>query len=535
MSAATAKTGARLVASALALVAASAASLPARAGGMEYPDNGAQALGRGAAFAAKADDGTAIIHNVAGFAQQRGWRLTLGANTALHSASFQREGSYPDNASDPLTPWGGQRFPEVRNTGKPLPIPHMTLSTDLGFERLGLAFGVYAPSVLTGRVFPLAVNGQPSPARYDAIRAGGLILYPTLAAAYRITDWLDVGLAGSYMIARLQATSMSSADLAPAICPNQEYQPCDARQTIDTKGGAAAFSAGFLLRPARFLAIGGQLRTAHTLQAEGTVEAQSPGVQPGVIPPGKAYLIQQFPWVARGGVRYIGFRGSREIWDAEVDVTYEAWGQALSEGTKVYIPKLSTFENIRSTIRLGFRDTVSVRGGGSYAFDALGGELTLRGGMFHDTAATTDDDTRLTFDTSAKTGVTLGAGLRVGPARLDLAVAKIFHETREVKNGSVRPINGTQGGAPTSSSGEAYAPVNNGVYAASTIVLALGLGVEIDTLLGGKRAQRPAAPEEPIRPPPKKRPSDDEDDEDDEDAKAAAAKKPARARRSARR
>lgn len=223
----------------------------ARAGGLEYPDNGSEGMGRGAAFTAKADDGTALIYNVAGFARQRGTRLTVGSNIALHSATFQRSGVYPDSPSDPLTPWGGEPFPLVKSTGSPLPVPHLVLSSDLGSDRFTAAAGVYAPSVMGGRVFPLGVDGKPSPARYDATKSGGLIAYPSLAAAYRVSEWLDIGAAVHLVVANLEATSMSSADLAKAICPNQEYQPCDTRQTISTKGTTVAFSVGGLVRPKR--------------------------------------------------------------------------------------------------------------------------------------------------------------------------------------------------------------------------------------------------------------------------------------------
>ena len=43
----------------------------ARAGGFELPGNDAEALARGGAFTAKADDGAALDYNVAGLARQR--------------------------------------------------------------------------------------------------------------------------------------------------------------------------------------------------------------------------------------------------------------------------------------------------------------------------------------------------------------------------------------------------------------------------------------------------------------------------------
>ncbi len=42
------------------LVALLAAARAVYAGGLEFPDNGTEALGRGGAFTAKADDGTAL-------------------------------------------------------------------------------------------------------------------------------------------------------------------------------------------------------------------------------------------------------------------------------------------------------------------------------------------------------------------------------------------------------------------------------------------------------------------------------------------
>src|SRR5580692_10031200 len=77
----------------------------ALASGFEIPDNGTQAIGRGGAFTARADDGTALEYNVAGLAQQRGTRLLLDANLWLSSYTFQRSGAYPDNPGNPLTPW----------------------------------------------------------------------------------------------------------------------------------------------------------------------------------------------------------------------------------------------------------------------------------------------------------------------------------------------------------------------------------------------------------------------------------------------
>jgi len=82
--------------------------------------------------------------------------------------------------------------------------------------------------------------------------------------------------------------------------------------------------------------------------------------------------------------------------------------------------------------------------------------LSLRAGAYHDTAATKNEDTRLLFDSTAKTGITIGAGIKTGPVGVNLALGKIFHETRDVTNGQVRRINGSMGGQLVDSTGAQY-------------------------------------------------------------------------------
>ncbi|MFO0678864.1 MAG: outer membrane protein transport protein [Polyangiaceae bacterium] len=502
------------------------ATAEARAGGIEYPDNGVEAMGRGAAFTAKADDGTALIYNVAGFARQRGWKLTMGSNIALHSVTFQRSGRYPDDPANELTPWGGQKFPLVKNTGSPLPVPHLVLSSDLGFDRLTFAAGLYAPSVVGGRVFPIGVEGKPSPARYDSIKAGGIIVYPSVAGAFRITPWLDVGVAANFVLGGLEAFSMTSADLAQALCPNQEYQPCDTLQEVKTSGSSFAATFGTMVRPKPWLSIGLQFRTPYTLNTEGTVSATPPAVQPAPIEPGKAFLSQNFPWILRGGIRYVHLRDKFEVWDAEFDYTYEAWGSALGDGTKIYIPKLSLFENIRSTVKLGMGDTMSFRFGGAFNFPLFGGIESIRVGGWHDTAATQPAFTRLTFDTLAKTGITLGSTFKIGAFSFTSALAKVFYADRTVDNGVIRPINGSQGGKSISSTGETYDAVNNGVYTSSTFVISLGMGIQLDELFGSKRVPAWGADYEETRPEGAEKPKDETPSEDAAKTEGDGADKP---------
>src|SRR2546427_10534940 len=104
----------------------------ARGGGFEQPANGTEALGRGGAFVAKADDGTALEYNIAGLAMQRGTRLTLDGNLIFHDLAFTRAGVYPGDPTDPRTPYAGQPYETTHDRERLFFAPFLGLSTDLG-------------------------------------------------------------------------------------------------------------------------------------------------------------------------------------------------------------------------------------------------------------------------------------------------------------------------------------------------------------------------------------------------------------------
>jgi len=102
-----------------AFVTAFVAVVPASAaaGGFEIPDNGTEALGRGAAFTAKADDGTALQYNIAGFARQRGTRLLVNTNLWVSDYSFARSGTYPDDPANSFSLCSVDRKESQRRDG----------------------------------------------------------------------------------------------------------------------------------------------------------------------------------------------------------------------------------------------------------------------------------------------------------------------------------------------------------------------------------------------------------------------------------
>jgi long-chain fatty acid transport protein len=484
------------------LVALSAIPSGVRAGGLEFPGNGTEALGRGAAFTAKADDATAVEYNVAGLARQRGTRLLVDANLILSSYSFQRAGAYPDDPANPATPWGGRAFPRVDNAGGPFVAPLGAISTDFGLlDRWTFALAVYGPSAAGNRTYPLGVGGLPSPSRYDFVQAVPLVVYPTLAAAVRAATWLDLGLALHVVVGRFDLTSVSYTDLGKPTCPNAEYQPCDSLTHLLTDGATATMSAGALVRPAPWIAFGVHVRGPWHLDTSGRAEAIAPRVAPMTIAPAPARFSTEFPWIVRAGLRFVQVRNGFEKADIELDATYESWGSV--KDPVVDIPQLSLFKNIHTVIAHNYQDTFSLRLGAAYNVPISGGALSLRVGGFYDSSATRARDTRLDFDTREKWAGTFGIGYRIRGIAINISYAFLYSPERVVTDGALRPI------TVSSPAGTTLPEVNSGRYAGATQIVSMGLSVAWDELLQKQRRlgfaadweERELGPRAPLPPP----------------------------------
>ena len=449
----------------------------AHAGGQEMPDLGASALGRGAAFTARADDGMALLYNVGGFAQQRGTNIMLSLNVIARSYTYTRPGNYPDKANDPLTPWGGKPFPVVESQGKPATIPTLVVSSDFGVDRLSIFGGILTPSPAGGGTFPIGVaDGVPNPARYQSVATNGLVVFPTLGVSYRVTDWLDLGVGGHLVYGSVDAYNVSILDSSPKTCPNTEYQPCDVVQHINAHGVTAAASLGALLHPTDAFSVGLNVRSPFAVKMDGDVTITPPKTVPSNEETDAIQLTLRFPWVVRAGARYASMKGKEEQWDAELDVVYETWSSASI--TTAFVPKASFFTNVDASIDNGYTDCSSFRLGGSYH---VSHELALRTGAFYETSSTPDWQTRAgAAGGFSKLGLTLGGGYDFGPVKLNAAYAAVLSPDREVTEGRVYPGNAARGGTPFDSSdngGKKYPATNLGTHSTHAHVLSLSVAV----------------------------------------------------------
>jgi long-chain fatty acid transport protein len=462
----------------------------ARAGGFEFPDNGTEALGRGGAFTAKSDNPGAIYYNVAGLARQRGTRLQLDVNVVLHNREFTRAGNYPGDPSDPQTPWAGQPYPTITNIGPPQIAPFFAISTDFGkLDRWTFAVGIFGPSSYGKREYPTTVqvaNGAmaPNPGRYDVQKADLLLIYPTLAAAVRVTRWFDLGLALHLVAGHFDLSNTNFSDLGRGLCPYPEYSRCDASNNIVTTGVTATAALGMKFTPMKQVQIGINLRGPAEVVSDGTITVTPPQAMPIAFDPEKVTFSTKLPWVLRLGVRYAFIKDGFEHGDVEVNGTYEAWQEAQGEGAKIHVPQLGFLvTDLRTTITHNYRDTFGVRLGGAYNIRLPKGVFTIRLGFAFDSAASRYPETRLDFNSGAKYIPTVGLAYKVRGVSINIGYAYMFEPDRTVTNGTIRPIN-PFGSCPTNmpdcqtsqydAERKLLPVVNNGTYTARTMTISAG-------------------------------------------------------------
>jgi long-subunit fatty acid transport protein len=479
----------------------------ALAGGFEFPDNTTEALGRGGAFTAKADSPAALQYNIAGLARQRGTSTLLDINIVLHDREFTRLGNYGGDPNDPMTPWAGQPYPTVRNVGAPQIAPFLGITTDFGkLDRWTFGIGIFGPSSYGHRDYggatvtintPRGDVDAPNPSRYDVMRANLLLIFPTLAAAVRVTKWLDIGLALHIAVGTFDLTATAFTDFGRALCPYPEYHRCDALNQINTKGASATAAVGFKITPIPALQIGINLRGPVYLTSTGEMVVTPPVANPINIPPTTVQFQSNLPWVLRLGVRYAFIKNGFEHGDVEVNGIYEAWNQVQGEGAKLHADDLFPKGELDLLIRHNFRDTFGVRLGGAYNVQLPKGVFTARLGFAWDSAATNLAYTRLDFNTGMKLIPTVGLSYRIRGVAINLAYAYMYEPDRYVSSGDIRPNNAFGVCHPSmpdcpnqlnnDANGRPLPVVNNGSYAARTMTISFGITINWDEALKKQR------------------------------------------------
>ena len=452
------------------------------AAGMEYPDNGTIAIGRGGAHAANPEDGLAFQYNPAGFAQaaQRGFRLHLDTRWAAQGLRFQS--ATPDAAA-------------VENSAPPFLAPAGAISYGLGkvgpLSDLAFAVGATGPSAVGKTSFP--VDGAQ---RYALTSTAYFIAYYSAAVA---AGWQrgDVGVRVGFTGQLVQGTAKFSQAVWSGIDTydnaKKGNKPSDTKNdsTASFSGTSdliPAFVAGVSVTPRKGLDIGISYRPRIDFDAPGhLVVGLSPvAAKIKAAPDGdSANLKLSLAGMLRAGVAYqiaprlrVELDGVLEQWSALQQIRIATHNINITSGIADPTPLPDiVFEK-------HFKDAWSARLGGD--FGVLPGQFTLRAGYVFETSAIDRNYASMDFPNWQRHVASLGASVRLFGAWLDVAYAHHFVETQHVTDSQVVSQVSPQLGkmAPAVSS-----VVGNGDYESRLDVLSLALRIPF-----GELTAQPFAP-----------------------------------------
>ncbi|MEZ4465462.1 MAG: outer membrane protein transport protein [bacterium] len=449
----------RLQVASLLLAAAPATAL---AGGFEseYPDNNARVLGRAGAFAARADDPSAIQYNPAGLARLHGVNLLLSVNLVNVTQAFA-----PD---DDVRARRVRSFDAAEQQVDLIAAPMLALQFD--FEALpafDFAVGVYGPSGTTHRKFPgqwtidAVTDSRGQDARDDlrgvqssALSQNGLLAeaemlqaYPTVAVAWTATDELRVGvsLQASFLDAKI---SKSIGGPAPGVVTLDVADPFTPTAIL-----------GVLYQPLPWLEVGAMYRPSFENVARGKARLdlyQGPCPQGACptdgseIPLGPYGLEGTVPFrradgtpdnditftftnpdILRVGARYIHPRFDIEldyIWQRSSShdgflIEFDA-EQALLPGLDEPVPVPVVLDERH------YVDTHGLRLGSDVV--VLPEVLTIRAGASYETGSSPDAYTTLDFPGLDQWSVAAGATVHLGLVDIDAGFTYVGLQSRDV-------------------------------------------------------------------------------------------------------
>lgn len=320
-----------------------------QAGGLEVPDLGTVALGRGAAFVARADNLSAFYYNPAGLSKQKGPNVMLGVNMLHSKVEFLRSGNdreieiapgvqvqnpskdystyqpldgIPPEAFSTVTLEGGG-FPSTTGSGPIGLLPSLIFNWGdvLGIEGLAIAGGILPPTSFGAPKYP-----DDGAQRYALRDAHFLIMHPGVGVSYAFNRYIQVGAVFMSGFALLkQSQAIRPFPQKDDIVNFNEDLDGDAHLKVDVADHFMPTGViGVLSNPLDWLEIGLAIKLPMYIKAKGKVEYTAPKVafRNSALVKGQddVTLSQHFPLAVRLGARYI-----HERFDVELDFVFENW------------------------------------------------------------------------------------------------------------------------------------------------------------------------------------------------------------------
>jgi long-chain fatty acid transport protein len=251
--------------------------------GFRNPDQGARATGQGEAFAAQADDASAIYYNPAGLTQLDGTHVTAGGYVSFPNIRFS----------------GALGSDKMNTTAY---VPHLYLASDFGLENWRFGLGVNVP--FGNRV----EYSETGPFRFLATESHLIVLNMAPTAAYQINENLSIG--ASLNVYHGDTKLVRFVSFFPFPLPDGRFQ-------FDADGQAVGATIGLLWKIDEQHTIGVVYRSPFEIEFEGTARLDSALGEP----PANARADIQFPQSVTVGY---AFRPTKKL-KLEVDVEWTNW------------------------------------------------------------------------------------------------------------------------------------------------------------------------------------------------------------------
>jgi long-chain fatty acid transport protein len=393
---------------------------------------GARAGGRAGAFTAKADDLTAVSFNPAGLAKIDSTLIQIGNSFSYNNYSYTRATTTDyGNVQNGVAP--RVAFASVSNQSPWQALdPVVGVASKLGLKDWAFALVAYAPPGIANEDFP-----QDGGQRYMMVSREALILDYSASAAWKYNDTFGLGVTLSWIhVPQLNYSLVIDGNPLTGMA-HPVSSPYDMLAST-TGSDAFAFNAilGGWYRPVPFLEFGvsGQVIPADiTTQSQLSITPLNPALQGNVtlmrngVPTNDVTVTLPLPMILRTGARYRRLDGKREIFDVEVDVDYETWSR-VKNFTLATNGLTANFQSqsVNQTINIGdiniaknWNDTVAIKLGGDYAL--IPDKLTLRGGVYYETAVANAAYANVDFPGGQEIGATVGASVFFGHVELAAA------------------------------------------------------------------------------------------------------------------
>lgn len=368
----------------------------AMGGGIEVINQGARATGQAEAFAAQADDPSAIYYNPAGLTQLHGTNLSGGGY--LLWLNIHKEG-----------PTGSEGLSE------PAILPHIYAESDFGLERLRFGIGV-------NNVFGLQEDwGHTGPLR-TVVDKASLALFniaPTLA--FQINDHLSIGAEANIYYGQLGLSRNVVLGAPPT--PEGHFRFNGEDEGI---GG----TAGITWKVDDRNTLAAVYRSGFSMDFHGLARLTNPGPEIG---PSHTQVPIDFPQMAELAYAVRPIKPLK----LEADVVWTDWSDTFKQ---IRLASVNPQFN-GTTLKENWRDSFSYRFGTQYD---LNDNWAVRAGYAYGTSAVPASTFSPLVPDAAYHLFSVGLGYKQDNWSIDAAWQYIYRETRHISNSVNSPyVDGT--------------------------------------------------------------------------------------------